>query len=1225
MRHLSRIKFRSFYKLTFFSTMDHSKRFSNSMLSAEKPNFVANEESILAYWTEIKAFEQQLEKTKNLPPFTFYDGPPFATGTPHYGHICAGTIKDVITRYASMKGHYVERRFGWDCHGLPIENLIDKQLGITNRKQVEEMGIGVYNDHCRSIVMRYSSEWRTIVNRLGRWIDFDNDYKTMDLSFMESVWWVFKQIFDKGLVYKGCRVMPYSNKCNTVLSNFEAGLNYQMISDPSIVISFPLKEDPETSFLAWTTTPWTLPSNLALSVNPDFEYVKILDLKTKRKYIMAKCRLIELYKSAKTLTEVDKTVKQEKKMNRNKNDKKKGKTGEPEKIEETPKENEKEEAVEEKEFEILESFTGKQLEFKEYIPLFDYYFNKMHPKGCFRVLCGYHVTSEAGTGIVHTAPAFGEEDYKICHRYKVIDPADPCVCIDANGHFLPVVRDFSTEYIKDADKKIVQHLKQSGRIIKNADFKHSYPMCWRSNTPLVYKAVDTWFIKVTAVKENLVNNNKKAHWVPQWAQEKRFNNWLETAEDWCFSRDRFWGNPIPLWVSDDGEEVVCIGSVEELKKRANLPSDFVLNDLHKEFVDKITIPSAKGKGVLKRVGEVFDCWFESGSMPYASVNYPFKMTEKEFQARFPADFIGEGLDQTRGWFYTLNVIGTILFDSCPYKNLIVNGIVLDEHGQKLSKSKGNYPDPNIIINSVGSDPLRLYLMNSPLVRAESLNFSEKDLRNLVKDFFNPWYNLVRLLLQEIKRFEHSSGNKFVYNESLFLEESPHKFDNILDKWILAKTHSLIQFINNEFQAYRLYTVLDEKMKFLDQLSHWYANLNKNRFKGDNGVQDASLSLNVLFHCLLNSTIMMAPFVPFITDYFYLNLKHFLCEKSSLLQESIHFLSIPTPTKHFFDDSLLESVNIFQNVITSVRYVREKRGVNLKQPITSLKLMPRNKVLLQKFKTLEHYFKDESNVFEITLSEDYEKYVEFNVLPKDDFLGQMLKDKYGPLRPKLRELTTEQKDTFLKTKSLSIEAVIKGVKETFTFDEQGLTLVPFIKAKPEKPEQEIMGNENYAYELDFTITEELKLKGLARETVNRIQRFRKLSKLSIDDRIFIVVDIPESSPKLKKAFEAERTYIQNIIKKPLFSKKEIGFNFSLFIEEFDVEGEKLTIEISGESIVFDWNEVAKVSGNEETLKNLRVILSGYSFRGLKLSGKKSIQFQFQSKAYTLNEGTHYKMY
>ena len=632
----------------------------------------------------------------------------------------------MVCRWAAQTGHYVERRFGWDCHGLPVEYEIDKELKITNKKQVLEMGIEKYNQECRNIVMRYSGEWETVVNRFGRWVDFRNDYKTMDLRFMESVWHVFKVLFERGLVYRGRRIMPYSNTCNTVLSNFEVQQNYKEVSDPSIHISFPLKSDPNVKFLAWTTTPWTLPSNLALAVNPDFVYVKVKDLKRNEVFIFAECRLKDYFGKEK--------------------------------------------------FEVLEKMKGSELAGIEYVPIFNFFADR-EKDGCFRVQTASFVTDSDGTGIVHCAPGFGEDDYKLCVEKKIISPDSPPVPLDENGRFTKEVPTYEGLYVKDADEVIMKDLKESGRLIRKNVLKHNYPFCWRSDTPLIYKAVSTWFIRVTEIKEDLVKNNHKAYWIPKVIQEKKFDNWLKDAKDWCFSRNRFWGNPIPLWVSEDGEEIICVGSVKELEELTGAK----VTDLHRENIDHLTIESRQGKGKLRRIEEVFDCWFESGSMPFAQVHYPFSTSEEEFSKIFPADFIGEGIDQTRGWFYTLNVISTGIKNSNPYKNLIVNGLVLTSDGKKMSKRLKNYPDPMKVCDEFGADAVRMYLINSPLVRADNLNFDkDKGVHGIVRDVFLPWYNAYRFLIQNISKWETHSGRNFLFAEDV---ESLLPRFNVTDRWI----------------------------------------------------------------------------------------------------------------------------------------------------------------------------------------------------------------------------------------------------------------------------------------------------------------------------------------------------------------------------------------------------------------------------------------------------------
>uniref|UniRef100_A0A1B0D7A9 Isoleucine--tRNA ligase, cytoplasmic n=1 Tax=Phlebotomus papatasi TaxID=29031 RepID=A0A1B0D7A9_PHLPP len=656
----------------------------------ENINFPQEEEKVLEYWKKERCFEKCLQQ------YTFYDGPPFATGLPHYGHILAGTIKDVVTRYAHQQGYHVDRRFGWDCHGLPIEYEIDKALGVKTPEDIAKLGIKKYNDECRKIVMRYANEWEQIIGRMGRWIDFKNDYKTLYPTYMESLWWVFKQLYQKGMVYKGVKVMPYSTACTTPLSNFESGQNYKEVVDPAVTVTFPILDDPDNAMMiGWTTTPWTLPSNLSLCVNPDLDYVKVKEVSSGRVIILMEARLEAVFKTPKS-------------------------------------------------YEILERFPGKKLEGLKYQPLFDYFLK--YKEVAFRVLVDSYVTEESGTGVVHQAPYFGEDDYRVCLANKIITRDQEIICpVDASGRFTSEVRDFQGQHVKDADKNIIALLKKTGRLYHAGQTKHSYPFCWRSDTPLIYKAVPSWFIRVEHMSERLLNASSHTYWVPDFVKEKRFGNWLRSARDWAVSRNRYWGTPIPIWLNDDGE-IVVVGSIEELYQESGVR----VSDLHREIVDAIEIPSKKPGGKpLRRIDEVFDCWFESGSMPFAQLHYPFENSE-DFDMRFPADFIAEGIDQTRGWFYTLLVISTALFDKAPFKNLIANGLVLASDGQKMSKRKKNYPDPMEVVNVYGADALRLYLINSPVVRAENLRFKEEGVRDIVKDVFLPWYNAFRLNRRRLK-------------------------------------------------------------------------------------------------------------------------------------------------------------------------------------------------------------------------------------------------------------------------------------------------------------------------------------------------------------------------------------------------------------------------------------------------------------------------------------------
>ncbi|KFO20772.1 Isoleucyl-tRNA synthetase, cytoplasmic [Fukomys damarensis] len=933
--------------------------------------------------------------------FTFYDGPPFATGLPHYGHILAGTIKDVVTRYAHQSGFHVDRRFGWDCHGLPVEYEIDKTLGIRGPEDVAKMGIAEYNNQCRSIVMRYSSEWKSIITRLGRWIDFDNDYKTLYPQFMESVWWVFKQLYDKGLVYRGVKVMPFSTACNTPLSNFEAHQNYKDVQDPSVFVTFPLEEDENTSLVAWTTTPWTLPSNLALCVNPDMVYVKVKDIARRKLLILMEARLSALYKL-------------------------------------------------ESDYEILERFPGVYLKGKKYKPLFDY-FLKYKENGAFTVLVDSYVKEEEGTGVVHQAPYFGADDFRVCMDFNIIQKDSLPICpVDASGCFTAEVTHFAGQYVKEGDKNIIRTLKEQGRLLVASTFTHSYPFCWRSDTPLIYKAVPSWFVRVEHMVDKLLRNNGLCYWVPEFVREKRFGNWLKDARDWAISRNRYWGTPIPLWVSDDFEEVVCIGSVAELEELSGAK----ISDLHRESIDHLTIPSRCGKGPLRRISEVFDCWFESGSMPYAQVHYPFE-SKREFDDAFPADFIAEGIDQTRG---------------CD--------------GQKMSKRKKNYPDPVSVIQKYGADALRLYLINSPVVRAENLRFKEEGVRDVLKDVLLPWYNAYRFFVQNVLRLHKEEEIEFLYNENT-VKESP----NITDRWILSFMQSLLGFFETEMAAYRLYTVVPRLVKFVDVLTNWYVRMNRRRLKGENGTEDCVMALETLFSVLLSLCRLMAPYTPFLTELMYQNLKA-LTDPVSVQDKdtlSIHYLMLPRVREELIDKKTENAVSRMQSVIELGRVIRDRKTIPIKYPLKEIVVIHQDPEALNDISSLEKYILEELNVRKVTLSTDKNKYgIRLRAEPDHMVLGKRLKGAFKSVMTAIKQLKSEELEQFQKTGSIVVEGHelhAEDIRLMYAFDQTtgGTT------------QYEAHSDAQALVLLDITPDQSMVDEGMAREVINRIQKLRKKLK------------------------------------------------------------------------------------------------------------------------------------
>ncbi|KAK7923171.1 isoleucyl-tRNA synthetase-cytoplasmic [Apiospora marii] len=1038
-------------------------------------NFSKEEEVVLARWREIDAFKIQLELNKDNPPYAFYDGPPFATGLPHYGHMLTSTIKDVIPRYWAMKGHLVERRFGWDTHGVPIEYEIDKAFGIKGKQEIQAFGIANYNAECRNIVMRYAAEWRTMIERMGRWVDFDNDYKTMDLSFMESCWWAFKQLHEKGAVYRGYKVMPYSTALTTPLSNNEAQENYKMVQDPSIVVTFPLLDDPKTCLLAWTTTPWTLPSHTSLVANPDFEYVKIFDEKAGMHYILLESLIGTLYKN-------------------------------PSK----------------EKYKVVDRYKGSDLLGWRYEPLFPYFYDQFKEHG-FRVYNDSYVTATSGVGIVHQAPAFGEEDFATAMKNGIISterlPPNP---IDDNACFTSEVTDFAGQYVKDADKNIIKYLQEKGRLVAKSNITHSYPMCPRSDTPLIYRAITSWFIKVPPVTSKMLEEVDKTHWVPSVVKERRFVNWIGGARDWAVSRNRYWGTPLPLWVSDDYEEVVAIGSVQELKDLSGYQGE--ITDLHRHNIDHITIPSKQGKGVLHRVEEVFDCWFESGSMPYASQHYPFENKEA-FEQRFPADFIGEGLDQTRGWFYTLLVLGVYLFDVCPFKNCVVNGMVLASDGKKMSKRLKNYPDPAVVIERYGCDAIRLYLINSPVVRGEHFSFKETGVKEMVQKTLLPLWNSYMFFAAQVRLLRKVEGIEFKFSaEKVALSE------NVVDRWILATCQSFLKTLSDEMAGYRLYNVVPRLLELIDNITNWYIRLNRQRLKGDRGTEETVIALNILFDVLYTVTRSFAPFTPFLTDKLWFHLQEFM--PPSLLVgdvRSIHFLRFPEPRLELVDEVVEHRFARMRAIIELCRTCREKEpAIGLKQPLMTLTVLHPDQEYLDDVESLADYIKDELSIITLILSSDENRYgVQYSCTANWSTFGKKYRKDAKKIAQALVTLSSADVKRLIETNTVVIDGIEVAaedvvVKRDVASDSSG------------SKNTEIGVDGNTLIILDKTIYPELGDQRLGREIINRVQKLRKKAGLHPTDDVrvqYAVMSDPDSIG-IESAFLTQASNMEKVLRHQL---------------------------------------------------------------------------------------------
>ncbi len=986
---------------------------------AGRADFPAIEERVLARWKAEGTFRDSIDARPVDDEFVFFDGPPFANGLPHHGHLLTGYVKDVIPRYRAMRGQRVDRRFGWDCHGLPAEMEAEKELPVSGRADIIEYGIDRFNAQCRESVLRYTGEWEKTVTRQARWVDFEDDYKTMDLSYMESVMWAFKQLWDKGLVYEAFRVMPYSWGAETPLSNFEIRLDdaTRPRQDPAITVTFdlvPVDGDPgPMRIMAWTTTPWTLPSNLALAVGPDVSYslrqaadgtVSVLGVEAVERYAA----------QLEGTTEVG-------------------------------------------------TLLGSDLVGRSFTPMFDFFADRTD---AFRILGADFVDASEGTGVVHMAPGFGEDDQTTCEAAGI--PIGQVVPVDGLGRFTDQVGPWAGLNVFDANPEIIRHLKEEGRVVRHDTYEHNYPHCWRTDTPIIYKAISSWFVKVTDIRDRLMETNQEINWVPSHVRDGRFGMWLDGARDWSISRNRFWGSPIPVWRSDDPTypRIDVYGSLDEIERDFGVRPD----DLHRPFIDELTRPNPDdptGRSTMRRVPEVLDCWFESGSMPFAQVHYPFENREW-FEEHFPADFIVEYINQTRGWFYTLHVLATALFDRPAFENVICHGILLAEDGTKLSKKLQNYTEPSVIFDNQGSDALRWYLMSSTIVRGGDLRISDSGIDDVVRQVLLPIWNAYGFFTL----YANVDGHR-----ATMRSDSGH----LLDRYLLAKTSMLVEAVADHMDAYDLPGATQEIQGFIDALNNWYIRRSRDRFWSKSTVTDDADkrdAYDTLYTVLVTFCRVAAPLLPMVSEEIH----------SALTGESsVPLADWPDTGDLPSDPALVARMDRLRDVASTTLRLREDHGLRVRLPLSSLIVAGADSESLA---DLVDLLVDEVNVKSVVLTDDLADHARFVMRPDGSALGPRLggdvQAVFGAARSGSYELHEDGTAT-VAGHLLQPDEFTLGVES------------------PEGVTAAALGSGDAVVVLDTEVTEDLAREGLARDVVRQVQQARRDADLVVTDRIRLVLD------------------------------------------------------------------------------------------------------------------------